>query len=132
MKLSRKARTRLVVLNLCMWLVTGITVLALVGGPRGVFERWLEPIQTELGGWFNLVLGAAGWNESPLPRYELIIEPDVFRAAALLDGDKAPDDRWWFPARFYAEGAGYPVDVQFVGASSSPRRVRTSTRGATS
>jgi len=100
-----------------MWFVSGITLLALLGGPRGAVERYIEPIGTELGGWWDLALAAAGMDRDPLPRYALQIEPDVYRAATLLDGDgptanASVSDRWWFPARFHAEGAIYDVDLQ--------------------
>jgi hypothetical protein len=134
MRFSEKTRTRLVLLNLAMWFLGGIAALALLGGPRGAIHTYLEPIENELGGWFALALGAAGWDDAPLPRYELAIEPRVFRAAALLgrDSDSSsgkPADRWWFPAHFYADGAAYPVDLQLEGsASSSPRLLEESWR----
>lgn len=128
MRLSEKTRRRLVLLNAAMWFLSGIAALALLGGPRGAIETYLEPVENELGGWFELVLSAAGWNDTPLPRYELAIEPRVFRAAKLLGregnfGSRQPSDRWWFPARFYADGAAYPVDLQLEGAASSPPRL---------
>jgi len=126
--LSEKTRTRLVVLNAAMWFAGAITVLALLSGPRGAIESYVEPVESELGGWFELALGAVGWNGSPLPHYALAIEPRVFRAAALLgrDGDSdshEPSGHWWFPARFHADGVAYRVDLQFAGAASSPQRV---------
>jgi hypothetical protein len=128
MRLSEKTRTRLILLNLAMWFLSGIAILALMGGPRGVIETYLEPVENELGGWFELALGAAGWNDAPLPRYELKIEPRVFRAAQLLgrdggSGSREPSDRWWFPARFYADGAVYRVDLQLEDMATSPPRL---------
>ena len=120
MRLSERTRTRLVLLNLAMWFLGGIAVLALLDGPRGAVETYLKPVENELGGWLGLALGAAGWDDLPLPRYELAIEPRVLRAAALLgrDGGSSPSkpaDRWWFPAHFRADGAVYPVDLQLEG-----------------
>jgi len=42
MTLSTKTRTRLLVMNACMWFVSGVTLLALLGGPRGAFDRYVE------------------------------------------------------------------------------------------
>ena len=128
MRLSEKTRTRLSLLNLAMWFLSGVAVLALLGGPRGVIETYLEPVENELGGWFELALGAAGWDDAPLPRYELAIEPRVFRAAELLgrdggSGSREPSDRWWFPAQFFADGAAYRVDLQLEGMASLPPRL---------
>jgi hypothetical protein len=111
-----------------MWFLSAIAVLAVLGGPRGAVETYLEPVENELGGWFALALGAAGWDGPPLPHYELAIEPRVFRAAALFGRRGRADarersDRWWFPARFLADGVAYRVDLQFAGAASAPARV---------
>ena len=69
MRLSEKTRARLVLLNVAMWFLSGIAALALLGGPRGAIETYLEPVENELGGWFELALSAAGWDDAPLPRY---------------------------------------------------------------
>jgi hypothetical protein len=46
MGLSEKTRTRLVVLNAAAWVVMGITVLSLLGGPRSAVESWLSPVES--------------------------------------------------------------------------------------
>jgi hypothetical protein len=33
-------------------------------------------------------------------------------------------DRWWFPARFHADGVAYAVDLQFAGAQSPGSQIR--------
>jgi len=125
MTVSQKTRTRLAVLNAALWFVSGITALAVLGGPRGAFETALKPVGQELGGWFGLALGAVGLDESPLPRYELAIEPRVLRAAELFgrDGSSAATgtDPWWFPAKFVADGAIYKVDLRFADPGASGR-----------
>ena len=47
MKLSRKTRTRLVVLNVTLWAVCAVIALAVLGGPRGVVREYVEPIDRE-------------------------------------------------------------------------------------
>lgn len=128
MMLSNKAQSRLVMINVGLWIVTCITLLALFGGPRGAIDRYLEPVQNELGGWTDLALNAAGWNAISFPDYHLSIEPEVYRAAALLAGEGEARSiersaRWWFPAKFHAEGHVYPVDLQFVGVPKLPAKV---------
>jgi hypothetical protein len=119
MTMSEKTRTRLVVLSVGLWFATGFAVLSFLGGPHGAVERYLRPVQNELGGWTGLALGRAGIDPHPLPGYELQIEPRVFRAAELFSRENrrlaAASDRWWFPARFVAEGRAYDVDVRFAG-----------------
>jgi hypothetical protein len=128
MRLSEKTRSRLVMTNVAMWFVSGVTLLAVLGGPRGATERYFEPVQSELGGWLDLALNAAGHERVSVPSYQLAIEPDVYRAAALLarDGaERSPErsERWWFPARLHADGVEYPVDLQFAGAPGAPGRI---------
>jgi hypothetical protein len=113
-----------------MWFVSGITALAVLGGPRGVIENHLEPIGTELGGWLGLALSASGWRQDPLPEFGISIEPQVFRAATLLDRDATTvsaesPERWWFPGRFQADGVSYAVDLQFVGSRSDTPQLRS-------
>jgi hypothetical protein len=93
MKLSKKTRSRLLLINVALWFVSGITVLGFLGGPRGVVERYVQPVQDELGGWLDLALSAAGWNRISTSSYALTIEPEVFRAAALLARDAITDAR---------------------------------------
>lgn len=125
MNLSEKTRTRLAVLNAALWLVTGIAALSLLPGPRGLIETTWKPVQRELGGWVGLALGAAGITAEPLAGYQLRIEPRVFRAAQLMGRPgpvpAAASDRWWFPARFVADGVGYPVDLRFAGLADADR-----------
>jgi hypothetical protein len=128
MKLSKKTRSRLLLINVALWFVSGITVLGFLGGPRGVVERYAQPVQDELGGWLDLALSAAGWNRIFTLSYALTIEPEVFRAAALLARDSSErsverSEHWWFPASFRADGVDYPVDLQFVGAPSATSRI---------
>ncbi|MBW2288301.1 MAG: CotH kinase family protein [Deltaproteobacteria bacterium] len=111
-----------------MWFVSGITLMGFLGGPRGAVERYIQPVQDELGGWLDLALNAAGWNRITSSSYGLSIEPEVFRAAALLARDSSQrsierSERWWFPAKLRAEGVDYPVDLQFAGAPTATSRI---------
>lgn len=125
MNLSEKTRSRLVVLNAVLWFVTGMTALWLLQGPRGLIETTWKPIQQELGGWTGLALGAAGVADDSLDRYALRIEPRVFRAAELMARTgpvpAGESDRWWFPARFVADGVAYDVDLRFAGLAGADR-----------
>jgi len=128
MKLTKKTRSRLLLMNIAMWFVSGITLLQFFGGPGGVVERYVRPVQAELGGWLDLALNAAGWNRVSISSYELSIEPEVYRAAALLARDGAErsierSELWWFPAKLRAEGVDYPVDLQFVGPPTAASRI---------
>ncbi len=108
----------------------GVAALALVGGPRGVVDVYVRPVQAELGGWAGLVLGAVGWDHSTdIPVYEIEIEPRVFEAAELFNrvddsSSRASSERWWFPARFRVAGVGYDVDIQLSRPSSPPEPLR--------
>jgi len=123
MTVSEKTRTRLVVLNVALWFLSGIAALAVLGGPRGIIETALKPVGEELGGWFGLTLGALGLNASQLPSYEIAVEPRVLHAAELLGRERGPSaadpDPWWFPAKFVADGAAYGVDIRFDGAAAT-------------
>ncbi len=128
MRLTKKTRSRLLLINVAMWFVSGITLLGFLGGPRGAVERYVQPVQDELGGWLDLALNAAGWKRISSSSYELTIEAEVYRAAALLarDGSQRSIERsehWWFPAKLRAEGVDYPVDLQFVGAPTASSQI---------
>jgi len=125
MNLSEKTRARLAVLNAALWFAVAMTALSLLQGPRGWIETTWKPVQQELGGWLGLALGAAGVAAEPLDDWELRIEPRVFQAAELMGRagpvPAAESDRWWFPARFAADGVVYDVDLRFAGVASADR-----------
>lgn len=130
MKLSRRTRTRLVVLNAAMWAVCAVIVLAVFGGPRGVVKEYVEPIDRELGGFAGVVLGTAGVGANTLPVYEIVVAPEKLRTAQLMRGEGAASDASpysdtpWVQAQFRAGGPVLDVDLQLLSAADGARGLR--------
>lgn len=123
MKASNGIFQRLLLSHAVAWSALAVLGMFVASRSHVAIAEWIEPVRAEIPDWTRVGLGIAAGET--LPRYALIVSPDVLRAARLLhpaaESPGSAHGHWWFDARLAVGGQFYDVEAQLPTGSQGLR-----------